>query len=152
MHKKGLMRMTADSWAAIENDVQERIRQGVRQCKTRGQQAAFRSAVQLRNSALKILGGQRGGRVYTKPNSSSTYTASAPGSPPAVRTGMLRMSWSPSASGSSGAYKATITSGAHYAGYLEDGTSKMAARPFKQKIIDDAKPKIEQICQSVIAS
>ena len=38
-------------------------------------------------------------------------------------------------------------SNAMYAGYLEDGTSKMAARPFRQPIIDKAQAEIEAIYQ-----
>jgi hypothetical protein len=38
---------------------------------------------------------------------------------------------------------------AGYAGYLEEGTSKMAARPFLQKIQDGAMPKIRSIFQEI---
>ena len=47
----------------------------------------------LRNAELEVLRGQRSGRVYRKPHSKARYTASAPGEPPARRTGMLRMNW-----------------------------------------------------------
>ena len=144
------MRMTADSWAAIEADVQNQVKEAVSRCKTKAQVAAVRSANQLRNSALNILRGQGGGRVYKKPHSGSSYTASAPGATPAVRTGALRMSWAMNVSGGGGSFKVSIVSGVQYANYLEEGTSKMAARPYKQKIIDDAKPKIEEICESTI--
>ena len=56
---------------------------------------AFRAANELRNSALTVLRGKRSGRVYKRPFSKSKYTASAPGEPPAMRTGNLRMSWRP---------------------------------------------------------
>ena len=36
-------------------------------------------------------------------------------------------------------------SSAHYAGYLEDGTKKMAARPFVDKILEDVEPEVDSI-------
>ena len=47
----------------------------------------------MRNAELEVLKGQRSGRVYRKPFSRATYTASAPGESPARRTGNLRMHW-----------------------------------------------------------
>ena len=38
-----------------------------------------------------------------------------------------------------------MTSNAHYAGYLEHGTSKMAARPYKKRIEEAATPPIVAI-------
>ena len=71
----------------------------------------------------------------------SNPSPSAPGNPPGVRTGLLRASWSPF----SGSDIFGISSGAHYAGYLEYGTRKMAARPFVDRIVDRAMPKIHSI-------
>ena len=101
---------------------------------------AFRAANELRNASLIVLRGQGGGRTYKKPTG-GTYTASAPGSPPAVRTGTLRNSWRPTPNGNNPA----IETGTPYTGYLEYGTSKMAARPFEQKIIEAAQPAIDAI-------
>ena len=47
----------------------------------------------IRNAELDVLKGQRSGRVYRKPHSKATYTASAPGEPPARRSGALRLNW-----------------------------------------------------------
>lgn len=66
---------------------------------------------------------------------------SPPGSPPGVRTGNLRRNWSMLW----GQRVIGITSVMEYSGYLEHGTSKMAARPFKQRIIDASMPKINAI-------
>lgn len=85
-----------------------------------------RAANVLRNHALTVL---------------ANPSPSAPGSPPGVRTGLLRGSWSPF----SGANICGITSGAHYAGYLEYGTRKMAARPFVQRIANESLPEIQAI-------
>lgn len=107
---------------------------------------------QLRNAALKVLSGQRHGRVYSLPNSrgrkNKKYTASAPGESPAVRLGHLRASWQIRTSFTPGALRehrfvASIAS--RYAtqdgrwnipNLLEGGTGKMEPRPFHQKILD----------------
>ena len=112
---------------------------------------AFRAANELRNSALTVLRGQRSGRVYKRPFSSSKYTASAPGEPPAVRSGDLRRSWrQKTASESTGkglTVKPAITTDVKYAPWLNDGTEDghIAPRPFEDPIIEDAKPKIKAI-------
>lgn len=105
----------------------------------------------IRNAELRVLRGQRGGRVYRKPHTkSATYTASAPGEPPARRTGNLRMHWtgrvrSDNASGGGASIVAELESQEAYSGYLEHGTSKMAARPFADKIKEDAVQEIQKI-------
>lgn len=40
---------------------------------------------------------------------------------------------------------AVLESEQHYAGYLENGTSKMAPRPYKDKITEKATPEIVAI-------
>ena len=94
--------------------------------------------------------GQRSGRVYKKPYSRATYTASAPGEPPARRSGALRLNWHGEVKGGnigSGGTQivAALESEQHYAGYLENGTSKMAPRPYKDCIIEKATPEIVAI-------
>lgn len=110
---------------------------------------AFRAANELRNSALTVLRGQRSGRVYKRPFSNNKYTASAPGEPPAVRSGDLRRSWrQKTASESTGkglTVKPAITTDVKYAPWLDEGTDRMAPRPFEDPIIEDAKPKIKAI-------
>ena len=66
---------------------------------------------------------------------------SPPGSPPGARTNHLRRDWSPFF----GAAIFGIASGADYAGYLEHGTSKMAARPFVDRITNESLPEIMAI-------
>ena len=101
---------------------------------------AARGSRALKNAELQVLRGQRGGRSYKKSFKKSSYTASAPGEPPAVRSGKLRSSFRPVAGSSGGALSVT-----HYAGYLEHGTSKMAARPYVEKIKQKAEPEIKSI-------
>lgn len=109
-----------------------------------------RAVNELRNAELEVLRGQRSGKVYRKPyTKKATYTASAPGEPPAVRTGNLRLHWNGEVRGqtSNGGVQLTILleSGERYAGYLESGTRKMAPRPFKDRIIEKALPNVKAI-------
>lgn len=110
---------------------------------------ARRSTNVLRNSALDVLSGAGHGRTYRLPNEKGTYVASAPGETPAVRLGDLRKKWRQYslAKGMADGVQITarIKSDMPYSDYLDEGTSKMAARPYKQKIIDDAKPQIIRI-------
>lgn len=126
--------------------VQDQVKKINQQVVSRG----VRAVNAIRNSELEVLKGQRSGRVYRKPHSRATYTASAPGEPPARRTGNLRMHWngqvkSEGASGGGVSIVAELESQESYAGYLENGTSKMAARPFKEKIKEKAVPEIQRI-------
>ena len=117
-----------------------------RQTKARG-----RSAVNaLRNAELEVLKGQRSGRMYRKPHTKgATYTASAPGEPPARRTGMLHLNWygdvETRAVSKGTEILAVLESGEKYASMLENCTSKIAPRPFVDKIKEKAEPEIRKI-------
>lgn len=103
----------------------------------------------IRNAELEVLRGKRSGRVYRKPHTKSHYTASAPGEPPARRTGNLRLNWNgtveSSSTGSGLRVTAILESQERYSTYLENGTRRMAPRPFKQPISEKAMPEIERI-------
>lgn len=107
---------------------------------------AAAAANELRTAALEVLRGQRSGKSYTIAHTKRKYRASAPGEPPAARTGTLRRSWRPVQYGDTGKNPA-IESDVPYAHYMEEGTpgGKIAPRPFVQKIIEKAKPGIEAI-------
>lgn len=143
----------ATVWAEIEQDFQKRVQDTVKDAQSKAQSCAVRAANQLRNSALKVLRGSRSGRVYKKPGVSTRYTASAPGEPPAVRTGKLRQSWGVLAQGNvkSGSYKPGIYTDVEYAEMLDEGTpgGRIAPRPFRDRIIEDATPAIEDIFQEL---
>lgn len=128
---------------------------------------SYRAANELRNSALIVLRGQRNGRRYKVPGTyrlqmdkvsgkkrhGRYYTASAPGEPPAVRTGTFRNSWQATARGPIfGSYisriesDATTDNGRYNLGeILENGTSRMAPRPHHDRILEHAEPKIVKI-------
>lgn len=65
---------------------------------------------------------------------------SAPGEPPGVRTGNYRNSFISNTENGVGTYVSKITSDVLYGPYLEEGTSKMEARPHSERILDDALP------------
>lgn len=137
------------------------------QMKSRG----VRASNELRNASQLILRGGRGGRQYNVPGTGSVrynkrkktasisykkYTASAPGEPPAVRTGAFRMSWQPKTEitemGSSLMVRSRVEStqrtdnGRYLLGQiLEEGTSRMAPRPHQEKIQQKALPAIKKI-------
>lgn len=132
--------------SAVRATVKDQVTNINRKVVSRG----VRAVNAIRNAELEVLKGQRSGRVYRKPFSKATYTASAPGEPPARRTGNLRMHWngqvkSENASGGGVAIVAELESQEPYAGYLENGTSKMAPRPFVDKIKEEAMPEIQKI-------
>ena len=113
---------------------------------------ATRAVNELRNAELDVLKGQRSGRVYRRYPFKTKYTASAPGEPPARRTGSLRLHWTGTVEtrpkGSGMEVTAVLESGEKYAPLLEHGTRKMAARPFHDRIVERAKPKILQIYEA----
>lgn len=142
-----------DVSAKIENvckEISTKISLGMR---SRG----YRAANELRNASQLVLRGQRSGRRYRVPGTKKHYTASAPGEPPAVRTGAFRASWQPKQKVNVGTYnQVSVTSyiesrqrtdnGKYNLGsMLENGNGKMAPRPYKEKIQEKAKPKIVKI-------
>lgn len=119
-------------------------------------QRAYRASNELRNAELYVLRGQRSGKKYRVPGTRRKYTAPAPGESPAVRTGVFRLSW--------GTHVHVEKNGAHFRAVsaieskeraggrrlgemLENGTGRIAPRPYKQKVIDRALPKIKAIYQ-----
>ena len=142
---------------------------------------AYRVSNELRNASQLVLRGQRSGRQYNVPGTGRVryykrdskdgkhkagtatityrkYTASAPGEPPAVRTGAFRASWQPRnekiGSGDNLSVKSMIESsirtdnGKYLLGeILEEGSpgGKIAPRPYKKRIQEKALPKVIKI-------
>lgn len=94
-----------------------------------------RASNALRNAEMEVLRGNP--------------SPSAPGELPGTVSGTLMRSWTPyhSVSGDTGVFG--ITCGASYAGYLQNGTRKMAARPFVDKIQEAALPEIMGIFSEI---
>lgn len=128
---------------------------------------SFRIANELQNSLNMVLQGQRSGRRYNIPGAARQvrrkgktrlvrrqYTASAPGEPPAGRTGAFRGSFHRKSEiqehPNYGFTVRGVTESALRAGkkryllgeLLENGASRMAPRPYRQRAIDRAMPNI----------
>ncbi len=134
--------------AAVRATIKGMVTEINRQVVSRG----VRAVNALRNAELEVLKGQRSGFNYRKPHTKhATYTASAPGEPPARRTGNLRMHWNGQVksygSTSNGGIKiaAELESQEKYAVYLENGTKKIKPRPFVERIKEKAEPEITKI-------
>lgn len=143
------------------------VAQAGQEVKSRG----VRTANELRTASNHVLSGQRHGRRYRVPGTYSKrrrrdkttgrlrsgvyYTASAPGEPPAVRTGAFRVGWKQRAytedlGGGECNVRGVIESDQRAGKYLlgellEEGTRRMAPRPYKQRVIDRALPKVIRI-------
>lgn len=124
----------------------------VKSMNTQARSRARRATNALRNAALDVLKAPGHGRVYRArgtQNPGTMHTASAPGETPAPDRGHLRSHWRQytMARGKADGIEITarIKSDEPYAGYLEDGTSRMSARPYKKKIQDAAKPEVAKI-------
>ena len=130
----------------LKGKINDLYNQVTQEAKSRG----YRAANALRSASLEVLRGQRSGKIYRKPfTKKATYQASAPGEPPAVRSGTLRRSWQPRAqsekeNGVVTVHPAIWTDG-KYAPILQEGSPQLAPRPFEEPIIEKAKPEIEAI-------
>lgn len=94
---------------------------------------AYKVQNALRNSEIEVL---------TTPHAPP---ASAPGEVPHMRSGNLRNFWTFGVRGGNGKITVFGEPGVGYANYLEEGTRKMAARPFVDKIIDRTEKDIDGI-------
>ncbi len=109
----------------------------------------------LRNSALKVLSGTRTGKMYKKPDTQVLYQASAPGEAPASRNGDFRKSWKTSnvkvqRHGNTYTVSAGTESDLRVGKYLlgdllEDGTSRMAPRPYQEAVVKGAEQDIKTL-------
>ena len=103
----------------------------------------------IRNVTEDVLGQDGTGRVYGK------HIASAPGDPPAPDTGSLRNNWRdqklalPNGIGKGIRIFMRRSSKMFYAHYLDDGTSKMAARPFVKPIEEKATPQVTKLFANI---
>lgn len=133
----------------IERIVSDNVKTIETQAKNRG----LRASNELTSTVRKVLSGQRSGRRY-RIRGRGYYTASAPGEPPAVRTGALRLSFkgrtfsrhTRNGINIHAVTESKLTVGKYVLGeMLEKGTKKMKPRPFAEKTLEIAKLKIESI-------
>lgn len=103
---------------------------------------AVEGSLVLHGAAMQVLRGRRTGRWYRIPGTKRRYRASAPGEPPAVRTGAFRQSWFTAPLEGKPAIE---TFKRDLAEWLEKGTRKMEPRPYVDPIRDKAWPRIQRI-------
>lgn len=98
---------------------------------------------EVRNTTLETLSGDRSGRTYNVPGTKRTYTASAPGEPPAVATAQLRESVRTEVSVEAGKITGRVGTELEKGRHLEFGTRYMKPRPWLRisffKALDEVK-------------
>ena len=132
----------------VVRDLEIEVNDEVQRVNTQARSRAFRATNVMQGAAYDVLGKDGSGRVY-KRGAKGVHTASVPGEAPAPDTGNLRRNWRrfvfSQPTGKGERITCRIKSDMPYAAALESGTSRMAARPFRQRIIDQAKPEIVSI-------
>lgn len=110
-------------------------------------QALNAGALLVENHAKRsILTGAKTGKTYKR--GTVSHRASAPGQPPASDTGRLVSSFLTEPGSEPLSYD--VRANAMYAGFLENGTSKMAPRPFLRPALAAANDRIVQLVRDAI--
>lgn len=112
-----------------------------------------RFIVIIQNDLRDKLSQEGTGRQYVINKSGTVHTASAPGEPPAVNTGLLRNSVATAPvveKTSRDEIEMRLTDFAPYGATLERGTSKMAARPWVEPVLNDRKPELKSFLEKSI--
>lgn len=117
-------------------EVQRYIKQIPKNVKKEVKARGKNAAQEILAAEKAVLNGTGSGRVY------GSHVASAPGEPPAKWTGNLRGSFKPVVTDEGMTVKVGVRSGVKYASYLEDGTRRMAARPFRDRVLEKAYPRV----------
>lgn len=133
----------------------EEIRSGIKiHIKNQMIARGFSAATVLYNSTQLVLRGRRSGRTYLIPNTKRHYTASAPGEPPANRTGIFRASWRPEthtegAGDNIEVHSSTVSTysvGGRVLGrMLQNGTKRVAPRPYMEEVREKSQKQIYRI-------
>lgn len=91
---------------------------------------------EVKTFIIEEFNAPKSGREYRRRR--GTHRASAPGEPPAIDTGTLLASiGEPHVRKEGNALVGTLTISASYAGLLERGTPRMAARPFAMPAVEE---------------
>ena len=108
-------------------------------------QRMFQAVNTVRNEVLETLSGSRSGRTYKVPGTQKTYTASAPGEPPAVQTGELRQSISTEVEGQGRDIVGRVGTDKIQGKMTEFGTRNMAPRPWLRKSFENKENEVKEI-------
>ena len=107
------------------------------------------AANEVRNTTLETLSGTRTGRTYKVTGTSRTYTASAPGEPPAVQLGDLRKSVKAGVDREGGSVFGYVGTELLKGPMLELGTTNMEPRPWLRPSFEKSLDKIKDILTRV---
>lgn len=99
----------------------------------------------VRTQVLDTLSGSRSGRTYFVPGTRRTYTASAPGEPPATATAELRQSIKTSVGSEGRTVIGMVGTDKKQGKMTELGTRNMAPRPWLRISFEKALPKVKEI-------
>jgi len=110
----------------IENNVDEVMTKIKKEQKKRATQVALEAESDIK----EVLRGGGSGREYYIPGTGTTYRASSPGEPPAVRLGELLGSIAHFIEEDSNAVHAIVGTPKEHGLHTEFGTMNMAARPW----------------------
>lgn len=102
------------------------------------------ACLHVQNKTKEKLSGSRTGRTYRVPGTNRTYTASAPGEPPAVMHGQLRNSIQFRVK-SDKEISGEVGSELKKAVELEFGTKRIKPRPFLRPTFQEELPEIKNI-------
>lgn len=99
----------------------------------------------VRTQVLETLSGSRSGRTYYVPGTRRTYTASAPGQPPATATAELRQSIKVAVESDGKKVTGAVGTDKIQGLMTEFGTVRMAARPWLRISFEKVMPKVKSI-------
>ncbi len=99
----------------------------------------------VRNHAVETLSGSRSGKTYKVPGTQTTYTASAPGEPPAVQTGELSQSIATEVEGEGRDIVGRVGTDKKQGLMTEFGTKNMAPRPWLRPSFERQESKVREI-------
>jgi HK97 gp10 family phage protein len=124
-------------------DFVSHLNEVIKQIEATNKRNLTNATVTLFRAVQKKLTGPRTGETYKVPGTQKEYTASAPGEPPARRTGALANSikYRLINNDTSG----IVGTNNDYAMPLEKGTSKMKPRPYFQPAVDESLSEIKRI-------
>ncbi len=133
----------------IEIQFEEQFKSAGKKVADHAEERITEAAYEVRNETLETLSGQRTGLVYRVPGSGATYTASAPGEPPARQLGDLVKSVKVAIEVDKGHVIGAVGTDLDKGAMLEFGTSKMEPRPWLRPSFEKSAAKVKEILTRV---
>jgi len=105
----------------------------------------YKGVNEVRDQMNETLSGRRTGRIYKVPGTRRTYTASAPGEPPAQATAELRQSLFVSVEGRGNTITGKAGTRLPRGLWLDEGTKNMKPRPWLDRSLERALSRLREI-------